>query len=130
MSQPTKKQPKESDKYECSNGPRPPVPGEESQFSKMTTEGACSTSNPNSNPNQSPESESRFSARISRWYQGFDYLLADEEAEGVQLLIKFIEEDFGAESIEKTRIDFYFTIEGLKQNQDEAMIRRLIKLIM
>lgn len=131
MSQPTKKQSKEFDEYECGNGPRPPVPGEECKMSKMTTEGAStSTTNPNSNSNQSPESESVFSARISGWNLGFDHLLDDErKEEGVQLLMKFVEDDSGIDSTDYTLINFYFLIEGLKQIQDETKILRLIRSI-
>lgn len=41
MSQHTKKQTKQFDEYESGNGPRPPVPGEESKMWKMTTEGSA-----------------------------------------------------------------------------------------
>lgn len=46
MSQQTKKSAKQFDDYESGNGPRPPVPGEESNMSKMTTEGISAAAAP------------------------------------------------------------------------------------
>lgn len=114
--------------YECGNGIRPPVPGEESQASKMTTESASnSTSSSNSNPNHSPDSEITFLARIKKWQQSFTSLLADNE--GVELLLKFVEEEAGIGSINYTRLKFYFAVEGLKLQREEKIIRRLIRRI-
>lgn len=126
MSQPTKKP--TFYEYECSNGPRPPVPGEESQGSKMTTEGASnSTSSSNSNSNRSPDSETAFAARVKKWQESFANLLADEE--GVALLLKFVEEETGPNSINFIRLKFYFAVEGLKLQREEKIVRRLIRRI-
>lgn len=43
MSQQTKKKAKQFDEYDNGNGPRPPVPGEESKLSKMTSEGSAAS---------------------------------------------------------------------------------------
>lgn len=126
MSQPTtKKLTKEFDDYECGNGPRPPVPGEESQLSKMTTEGA-SNSTTSSNSNPTPETDTAF-ARIEKWQESFVNFLADQEA--VKLLLQFVREEGGIRSINETRLLFYFAVEGLKQHRDEKKIRRLIRMI-
>lgn len=116
MSQPTKKQSKEFNEYECGNGPRPPVPGEESQMSKMTTEGASGFSN----SNRSPESRDPFSVRVTKWQESFEHLLADQE--GLDLLLKFVKEEDGANSINSERLDLYFLCEGLKAIFDMKII--------
>lgn len=112
MSQPIKKQSKEFNEYECGNGPRPPVPGEESQMSKMTTEGACGFSH----TDPSPESQDPFSVRATKWQNSFDYLLTDKE--GLDLLLKFVKEEDGANSINSRRLELYFACEGLKAIYD------------
>lgn len=126
MSHPTRNKSKKFDEYECINGPRPPVPGEESQISKMTTEGA-SNSTSSSNSNRSPDSENSYIIRIKKWQESFTSLLADNE--GVQLLLKFVEEEAGIESINYTRLKFYFAVEGLKLQREEKIIRKLIRRI-
>lgn len=131
MSHPTKKLAKQFDEYE-GNGPRPPVPGEECHVSKMTTEGACSTSD----SNDRPETESEFNARVERWQKNLTDLLNDNE--GVALLFKCIEGSSidGINSIEYNQLQFYFACEGLKQqatymNEDgvKRKIRKLIRLM-
>lgn len=125
MSQPTKELNKKFDSYEC--GPRPPVPGEESQMSKMTTE-CASNSTSSLNSNRSHESDSAFTARIEKWQESFSSFLDDEE--GVSLLLKFVKEESGENSINSARLKFYFAVRGLKTQQlDEKKCRKLIKLI-
>lgn len=120
MSQPTKKT-KEYFGYECGNGPRPPVPGEESHVSKMTTEGACgSTSATN-------RSESSFLAQVSRWQENLSSLLTDKN--GVELFYNFVKEECGKHSIDKRQLDFYFVCEGLREHADENTIIKLTRAI-
>lgn len=121
MSQQIKKQSKQFDEYECGNGPRPPVPGEESQVSKMTTEGASGTSN----SSRSPEVEDAFTKRVTKWQENLEFLLADTE--GLALLRKFVKEELGEDSIHSKRWDFYFVCEGLKTNMPAA--RRIIRAV-
>ncbi|XP_055311072.1 axin [Sitodiplosis mosellana] len=128
MSQTTKKQSNEFNEYDSGNGPRPPVPGKESEATKMTTEGASnSTSSSNSNSNRSPDAECSFSARIRKWQESFGCLLADNE--GVELLLKFVEEEAGLNSIHYIRLKLYFAVEGLKLQREEKIIRKLIRRI-
>lgn len=124
MSQPTKKQSREFYGYECGNGPRPPVPGEESQVSKMTTEGAFEST---SNPDRSPEVESSFSSRISRWQENLFHLLNDPE--GLELLFKFVREEVGEDSKLSKQLYFYFACRGLKCEEDMSTSRKLIRMI-
>lgn len=126
MSQSGKKQSKEFNEYEGGNGPRPPVPGKESETAKMTTEGA-SNSTSSSNSNRSSDAEHSFSARIRKWQESFTCLLADNE--GVELLLKFVEEEAGVDSINFIRLKLYFAVEGLKLQREEKLIRRLIRRI-
>lgn len=124
MSQPTKKQSKDFYEYDSGNGPRPPVPGEESKESKMTTEGAFGSA---SNTHRSPESESNsFTSRVSKWQENLLSLLVDQD--GLNLLFKFVKEEAGG--TESKQLDFYFACEGLKQlndMKDMSKVRKLIK---
>lgn len=121
MSQQTKKQSKQFDEYECGNGPRPPVPGEESQISKMTTECGSSTSY----ASRSPECEDAFTKRVTKWQENLEFLLADTE--GLALLRRFVKDELGEDSIHSKRWDFYFVCEGLKTNMPAA--RRIIRAV-
>lgn len=128
MSQAAKsKQFKEFGEYECGgNGPRPPVPGEESSFSKMTTEDASSSS---VLPNQSPAHTNTQATlnRIARWQEQLAYLLADQQ--GVDLLFQFVKDEAGSNSIDYIRLKFYFACEGLKQQSNDEKVRKLIRAI-
>lgn len=152
MNQQAKKSPKQFDEYDNGNGPRPPVPGEESKMSiecKMTTEGgaaaavASSTSSllsgasnaatnrspplPPHPPSQSPlPSADSFGTRISRWQQNLEYLLADEE--GLSLLFTFVQ-DGGEDSKHLKQLNFYFACEGLKVINDMQKVRKVTRLI-
>lgn len=126
MSQPTKKQTKEFNEYEGGNGPRPPVPGKESEAAKMTSEGA-SNSTSSSSSSRSPDAELSFTARIQKWQESFTCLLADNE--GIELLLKFVEEEAGVNSVNYIRLKLYFAVEGLKLQHEEKLIRRLIRRI-
>lgn len=154
MSQQTKKQAKQFDEYENGNGPRPPVPGEESKMSKMTTEGgaaaatipttvAASSSGPSNAaaaataanrspppppypPSQSPQSSTdSFGIRVSRWQQNFENLLADQE--GVGLLFKFVQFG-GKDSKHSKQLEFYFACDGLN-TFDMQRVRKLTRTI-
>lgn len=155
MSQQTKKPAKQFDDYESGNGPRPPVPGEESNMSKMTTEGISaaaapastaaayalqpSTSNaaatgainrslPPPPPSQSspqPSADS-FGIRVSRWQKNLENLLADKE--GLNLLFSFVQ-DGGEDSKHFKQLNFYFACEGLKVMNDMQKVRRVTRLI-
>lgn len=125
MSQTNKKQ-STFDEYECGNGPRPPVPGEESHMSKMTTEGASTSTSSKSNSNRSPPSQTEFYNRIGKWQGDFSYFLDDHE--GADLLLKYVEEE-GEHTIDNIRLKFYFSCEGLKQEPNEKRRRKLIGLI-
>lgn len=111
MSQPAKKQSKQFDEYECGNGPRPPVPGEESQVSKMTTEGACCST---SNSNQSPDIDDTFTHRVDKWLKKLEFLLADQE--GRILIYNFVKEecDNNPNDSNCARLSFYYACDGLK----------------
>lgn len=122
MSQQTKNQSKQFDEYECGNGPRPPVPGEESQISKMTTECASERT---SNASRSPEVEDAFTKRVTKWQENLEFLLADTE--GLDLLRKYVKDECGEDSIHSKRWDFYFVCEGLKTNMPTA--RRIIRAV-
>lgn len=124
MSQPIKKQSKKFDEYECGNGPRPPVPGEESQVSKMTSESAFGST---SNVNKSPESELSFSSRVSKWQVNLPSLLADQE--GSNLLFKFVKEEDPENSVAYKRLCFYFACEGFRMQENNPKLRRLIRAI-
>lgn len=124
MSQPIKNQSRRFDEYECGNGPRPPVPGEESQVSKMTSEGACGST---SNINQSPETEISFANRVLKWQDDLPSLLADQE--GSNLLFKFVKEEAGENSIQYKQLCFYFACEGFRMQENNPKLRRLIKAI-
>lgn len=147
MSQQTKKQAKQFDDYDSGNGPRPPVPGEESKISKMTTEGGAAaaaatatllpgTSNvaatnrsppPPYPPSQSPQpSTDSFEIRVLQWQQNLGYLLADQE--GVNLLLKFVR-DGGEDSKHSKQLEFYFACEGLKVLNDVKKERAVTGLI-
>lgn len=111
MSQPAKKQSKQFDEYECGNGPRPPVPGEESQISKMTTEGACCST---LNSNRSPDIDDTFTNRVEKWLQKLEFLLADQE--GRLLIYNFVKEecDNNPNDSNCARLNFYYACDGLK----------------
>lgn len=149
MSQQTKKSAKQFDEYESGNGPRPPVPGEESKMSKMTTEGGAAAAPSSSSssissgasnavtnrsppppphpPSQSPQpSCDSFGTRISRWQQNLEYLLADEE--GLNLLFTFVR-DGGEDSKHLKQLNFYFACEGLKVINDMQKVRKVTRLI-
>lgn len=118
MSQPSKKQLNQFDEYECGSGPRPPVPGEESQVSKMTTEGACGTTTTTTatataiNANRSPDSEDSFTNRVNKWQENLQFLMADTE--GRKLIYDFVKEECGEDSIHCARLKFYYACDGLK----------------
>lgn len=145
MSQQAKKQAKQFDDYESGNGPRPPVPGEESKMSKMTTEGgaeaaatATTASLPGTSaatnrsppppypPSQSPQpSTDSFEIRVSRWQQNLEYLLADQD--GAKLLLSFVR-DGGDNSKHLNHVDFYFACEGLKYWNDMNDMEKVRKV--
>ncbi|XP_031626193.1 axin-like isoform X2 [Contarinia nasturtii] len=124
MSQSTKKPIKDFGEYECGNGPRPPVPGEESQMSKMTTESA-SHSTSSSNSNRSPDLDGASTTRIEKWQESLSGLMNDQE--GRNLLYQFVEQEAGKNSLDYTRLVFYFAVDGLKLHADKKIIRKLIK---
>lgn len=149
MSQQTKKLAKQYDEYDSGNGPRPPVPGEESSMSKMTTEGGAAAAVPATSsssssllsgtsnapkgrsppypPSQSPlPSTDPFETRILRWQQNLEYLLADEE--GLNLLFTFVK-DGGEDSKHFKQLNFYFACEGLKVTNDMQKVRKVTRLI-
>lgn len=104
--------PKHIDEYEC-NGPRPPVPGQESRMSRMTES----------------DSERRLHrtsvASYSKWNTLTGLL---QDGEGLALFKKYVERDARPE--DSARLDFYFVCEGLKQYKDEPVLaRKCISLI-
>ncbi|XP_037039635.1 axin isoform X2 [Bradysia coprophila] len=104
--------PKYIDEYEC-NGPRPPVPGQESRMSRMTESDTDGRSHRTS------------VASFSKW-NTLTGLLEDEE--GLTLFKKYVERDARPEH--SARLDFYFVCEGLKQYKDDPRLaRKCISLI-
>jgi len=97
------------DEYECS-GPRPPVPGEESQRSKMTE-------NRMDNLRDSPPS-------YLKWARTLSSLLEDRE--GVEIFKRYVESEGG---INVDRLNFYFACEGLKQQTDPEKVKQMIGAI-
>lgn len=154
MSQQTKKSAKQFDNYDSGNGPRPPVPGEESNMSKMTTEGSAAAAAAQASaaayalspgatnaavatnrspppppypPSQSPQpSADSFEIRVSRWQQNLENLLVDKE--GLNLLFSFVQ-DGGEDSKHFKQLNFYFACEGLKVMNDMQKVRRVTRLI-
>lgn len=125
------KQFKEFDDDECGgSGPRPPVPGEESCFSKMTSEDASTSSSVplSQSPTHATAATHAVTLNsIAKWQEQLVYLLTDQQ--GVQLLRKFVDEEAGRNSIDFYRLEFYFACEGLKHLNDEKKLKTLMKVI-
>lgn len=126
------------DEYECSgNGPRPPVPGEESRLHKMT-ESSGSTAMAFAFPIKTPLSSNLSPAthpndliaertRVGKWQEKLSNLLSDKK--GVELFQRFVESEAGPHGIHTIHLEFYFACEGLKQQTDEIIIRQIIGAI-
>lgn len=98
------------DDNECS-GPRPPVPGQESQSKKMT-EGAAVDSLRNTPPS------------YLNWARTLNHLLEDRD--GVELFKRYVEEEAPSYN---DHLNFYFACEGLKQQTDPEKIKQIIGAI-
>lgn len=103
--------PKHIDEFEF-DGPRPPVPGQESRMSKMTE-------------NTFERNQHRATlASYAKWNTLTGLL---EDAEGLKLFKKYVEHEAKLE--DSARLDFYITCEGLKFYQDEGQARCCILAI-
>lgn len=133
MSQPTiGKHNKLIDEYECSgNGPRPPVPGQESRLHKMTESSSSTAMDfPKMAPPSLATTQSDILAersRAAKWQEKLSNLFSDKK--GVELFQRFVESEAGPHSIHTIHLEFYFACEGLKQQSDENIIRQIIGAI-
>lgn len=116
----------EYDEYECSgNGPRPPVPGKESQTFKMTeTSAFCNIPSMASTTDDENQDEC---VRVSKWQAKLENLLADKK--GMELFRRFVEDEAGPHGIHTIHLEFLFACEGLKEHTDENMLRQIIGAI-
>lgn len=158
MSQQTKKQAKQIDEYDGGNGPRPPVPGEESELWKMTSEGgaaaaavtaatataaAAASSSSSSGistaatnrsppPPPYPPSQSPLPAADSFGIRVSRWQQNFEyllaDEEGLNLLFTFVR-DGGEDSKHLKQLTFYFACEGLKVINDMQKVRKVTRLI-
>lgn len=119
----TTKQTKDLDDYSCSvNGPRWPVPGEESRAQMTVDETSQGKVMADAKATEQLQ-------RILKWQEDLDQLLNDEE--GVALFFQFVEQDAGTDSAHYRRLQFYFACNGLKRadGSDEGRLRQLINAI-
>lgn len=103
--------PKHIDEYE-SNGPRPPVPGQESRTSKMT---------------ESAFDRNQHKATLASYSKWNTLTGLLEDAEGLKLFKKYVERE--AKPEDSARLDFYIICEGLKLYRDEGQARCCILAI-
>lgn len=118
---------KQIDDYACDgSGPRPPVPGEESRFSKMTESGGCADRSPTMASSTASSSAGRPNLnweRMAAWKKGLEHMLCDTTA--VELLKKFVETEAGLDNKNIHYLNFYFLCEGLPEHTDEKKIRKI-----
>lgn len=126
MSQATKsKQTKDLDEYDCGgNGPRWPVPGEESRI-QMTVDDSSQHAKMMADATKANDQLHR----IAKWQHDLSHLLADQD--GVSLFFEYVKRDAGTDSIHCRRLEFYFACNGLKSSddKDESRIRQIISVI-
>lgn len=124
MSQATSsKQAKDLDEYDCGgNGPRWPVPGEESRM-QMTME----DTNHRANIMAEAKRLAELLQRINSWQNDLSNLLYDQD--GINLFREFVKQDAGTDSIHYCQLEFYLACRGLQLAEDESQIRRYINAI-
>lgn len=158
MSQQTRKSAKQFDDYDSGSGPRPPVPGEESNLSKMTNEGGATAPAPAkastattaahaSSPGTSNAAATAATATgaINRSPPQPPQPSEDSfgirvsrwqqnlenllvDKEGLNLLFSFVQ-DGGEDSKHFKQLNFYFACEGLKVMNDMQKVRKVTRLI-
>lgn len=119
----TTKQTKDLDDYSCSvNGPRWPVPGEESRAQMTVDETSQGKVMADAKATEQLQ-------RILKWQEDLDHLLDDQE--GVALFLQFVKQDAGDDSAHFRRLQFYFACIGLKRadRSEEDDLRQLIYAI-
>lgn len=154
MSQQTKKSTHKFDEYE--SGPRPPVPGEESNASKMTTEGgaaaaaAASSSSTSSllllssaisnaatnqstqlqpqphSSSQSPQPSSADSFVTRITRWQQNFEYLLGDTEGANLLLAFVQEECGEDSKQFKQLRFYFACKGIKSYENDMKKMRTL----
>lgn len=127
MSQQTESKPTtDHDGFDCGgNGPRWPVPGEESRTQMIGDETNTASANTMAD---NLEATARLQ-RIKNWQRDLKYLLDDQD--GLALLFGFLERDTGIDSVHYHRLKFYFACDGLRlsDESDEIRIGQLINAI-
>ncbi|XP_031627806.1 axin-1-like [Contarinia nasturtii] len=90
----------------------------------MTTEGASHRKS-SSNSNRSPDLDGASTTLIEKWQESLSGLMNDQE--GRNLLYQFVKQEAGKNSLDYTRLVFYFAVDGLKLHADKKIIGKLIK---
>lgn len=130
---------KQTDDYDGS-GPRPPVPGQESRFSKMTEGAGCSDRDVVASTGAMAASTSLASVatattsthnlndeRVKAWKESLGHMLRDQTA--VELLKKFIEDVSDSDPKYKHYIDFYLICQGIQTSDyDDEQLRKISKI--
>ncbi|KAG5681122.1 hypothetical protein PVAND_010582 [Polypedilum vanderplanki] len=103
-------------------GKRPPIPGEETKYIKMTDSTQSELLSYMTTPSSSSSQSS--SPSCLKWACTLNRLLEDRE--GVELFKKYAEAEGG---IHHDRLRFYFAVEGLKQQGDLSKIKLIVGAI-